>query len=57
MYEVITDPPLLTGAPKNSVVPRFPVSVDIPIVGAPGAVIGVSVVIELEALDETDAPT
>ena len=54
VYEVITDPPLLVGAPKNNVVPRLPVSVDIPIVGLFGTP---TVVIELEGDDATESPT
>jgi hypothetical protein len=36
VYEVITDPPLLAGAVKETVAVLDPVAVAVPIVGAPG---------------------
>jgi hypothetical protein len=38
VYEVITDPPLLAGAVKETVAVVCPVAVAVPIVGAPGIV-------------------
>jgi hypothetical protein len=45
VYEVIVDPPLLAGA-VNDMVAVVPLTVAVPIVGAPGTVVGVA---ELDA--------
>jgi hypothetical protein len=42
VYEVMTDPPLLAGAVKETVAVLVPVAVAVPIVGAPGIDVAVT---------------
>ena len=53
MYEVLAVPPLLTGAVYATVAVVDPVTVAVPIVGAPGTV---NVVMELLAAEEALLP-
>ena len=52
----IVDPPFEPGAVNATVAVVVPVEVATPIVGASGTVVGVEVVMELDADDATESP-